>query len=191
MRARFTRGEIPDRFWTPFKLSSRRKAQGAPPLEVDFYGPPAETGIVLDDEVRGRGLDGRVRIHGQVPYARALQAMAGADILLLMDSPGRTVGVPAKLYEYIGAERPVLALGARAGDVGWVLAESGIPHRIAPPDDAGAIARALTELSQPAVDLPTPPGDPHRFSRESITGELALLLNRVAPAPLPRREDKS
>ena len=36
--------------------------------------------------------------------------MVQADVLLLLDTPGRQAGVPAKLYEYIGAGRPILAL---------------------------------------------------------------------------------
>ena len=158
------------------------------PLEVSFFGPKPESGIDLASEAGARGLADRVLVHGQVPYARALREMAGADVLLLMDTPGRTVGVPAKLYEYIGAGRPVLALGERGGDLAQVLEQSGIPYRIAPPDDRDAIAAALAELAHLSADGWPARSDPHRFSREAIAGRLAALLERStgrAAAPLP------
>jgi hypothetical protein len=100
------------------------------------------------------------------------------------------LGVPAKLYEYIGAGRPVLAMGDRGGDLAQVLEQSGLPHRNAPPDDRKAIARALTELAAEATERLPARVVPHRFSRELIAGRLAALLDRltsprVAPAPVP------
>lgn len=146
------------------------------PLDVHFFGPPPESDLDLNAAVQARGLADRVVIEGQVPYAQALREMVEADVLLLMDSPGRTVGVPAKVYEYIGAGRPILALGEPEGDLASVLRESGIPYRIAPPHDSAAIASAMAALSTEIRANPSRRGDPDRFSRESITGRLASLL---------------
>jgi glycosyltransferase involved in cell wall biosynthesis len=150
--------------------------------DVRFLGPPPESGLDLADAIASRGLDKCVSLSGQVPYDRALREMAGADILLLMDSPGRSIGVPAKLYEYIGAGRLVLALGERGGDLGLVLEGSGIPHRIAAPGDSAAIASALSELAD-EVEAAGPAAAPrttHPYSREALTGRLAALLDRCA-----------
>jgi glycosyltransferase involved in cell wall biosynthesis len=127
-----------------------------------------------------RGLHGSVFLEGQVPYSQSIQAMVQADLLLLLDTPGRRAGVPAKLFEYIGAGRPVLALAEPEGDVAWVLKVSGIPHRIASPVDRGAIRLALVDLlNDPATrrccnqDKLLPP----RFTRERLAGDLAALLD--------------
>ena len=66
------------------------------------------------------------------------------------------------------------------------LTESGAPHRIAPPGDTAAITTALSELiaavrGGAGFDSSH---DPHRFSRESITGRLAVLLDETR---LPHR----
>jgi glycosyltransferase involved in cell wall biosynthesis len=150
--------------------------------DMRFLGPPPESGLDLPKAVASRGLGECVSIAGQVPYDRALREMAGADILLLMDSPGRSVGVPAKLYEYIGAGRPVLALGERGGDLALVLEGSGIPYRIAAPSDSAAIVSALSELAD-EIEAAGPafaPRTTHPYSREALTGQLAALLNRCA-----------
>ena len=167
----------------PLLDAVKRVSEGAEPvtLDVRFFGPPPENGMDLGKEVQARELGDRVTLAGQVPYARALREMASADILLLMDSPGRTVGVPAKLYEYIGAGRPILALGEQGGDLALVLEQSGLPYRIAPPGDASEIAKALAELSREADSPRERPGrDVHRFSRETIAGRLAVVLERCA-----------
>src|SRR4051794_40459078 len=85
------------------------------------------------------GMKASVSLEGRVPYAEAIRSMAEADVLILLDSPGRRAGVPGKLYEYIGAGRPILALAEPESDVAWVLRESGLPYRIAQPLDPGAI----------------------------------------------------
>ena len=125
------------------------------------------------------GLKASVSLEGRVPYAESIRAMVQADVLLLLDSPGRRAGVPAKLYEYIGAGRPILALAEPDGDVAWVLRQSGLPHRVAPPLDPGAIRCALEGLLQdPALDHGTrPDACAVRFTRRQLTGELAALLD--------------
>jgi hypothetical protein len=111
---------------------------------------------------------------------QAVGEMVGADILLLLDSPGRRFGVPAKLYEYLGAGRPILALAEMDSDVAWVLHESGVPYRIAPPKDPAAIRSVLLELLRD----PAAAGSDEarktfadRFAREHLSGELAGLLD--------------
>jgi glycosyltransferase involved in cell wall biosynthesis len=149
------------------------------PVRLVFLGQVSVHGGTLAEEARHRGLDQAVTVEPQVGYGEALQRMARADLLLLLDSPGRKKGVPAKLYEHLGARRPVLALAEPDGDTAWVLRESGALHRTAPPDDPRAIERALRELSHGAVNgAPALSAMPVRaFTRESLARELAGILD--------------
>ncbi len=133
----------------------------------------------IEDMIRGAA-NASVSVEGHVTYAQSISAMGQADVLLLLDSPGRRAGVPAKLYEYIGAGRPILALAELDSDVAWVLRESGVPHRIAPPLDPGAIRRALTELLQDPATVRCGRQSElvqSRFTREHLAGELAAVLD--------------
>jgi glycosyltransferase involved in cell wall biosynthesis len=133
----------------------------------------------LNDEARRRGLDERVvSVEEHVPYRDSLRAMVDADVLLLLDSPGRRIGVPAKLYEYLGAGRPILALGEPDGDSAWVLRTSGVAHRLAHPDDVVGIGQALRELMALGPDVEPAPGR-REFTRERLAGRLAELLDRL------------
>src|SRR5262249_50079705 len=123
----------------------------------------------------------------------ALERMKRADILLLLFTPRRRVGVPAKLFEYLGAGRPILALTEEDADVAWVLRASGVSHRIAPPLDAGRIKQALAELSREIADgKVTAPATEQsfQFTRERMARDLATVLDRAvqrcaAPAAVP------
>lgn len=167
-----------------FDAMRNLSSSGRASLCAEFFGPKPESDLDLAAEITMRGLQGRVVLHGQVTYARCLDAITSADIVLLMDTPGRTVGVPAKLYEYLGAGRPILALGESNGDLAWVLSRSGVPYRIVPPGDPLAVTSALGELAREASAYhdPSPRVDLHRFSREAIAGRLAAVLDRCTGA---------
>jgi glycosyltransferase involved in cell wall biosynthesis len=141
----------------------------------------------IEDKIRGC-LSASVSLEGQVPYSQSTRAMVQADLLLLLDTPGRQAGVPAKLYEYIGAGRPILALAEPESDVAWALRESGVSHRVASALDPAAIRCALTELFQdPATvgcDGRHRPGQ-SRFTRKQLAGELASVLDScLATSPV-------
>ena len=85
------------------------------------------------------GLNVAVSLEGQMPYLQSIRAMAQADILLLLDSPGRRAAFPPSSTNTSGPARPILALAEPESDVAWVLRESGVPHRIAAPLDPEAI----------------------------------------------------
>lgn len=176
----------------PFLDALTRLGDTAGRCRVSFVGRANEGGLDVGEEVRRRGLGSFVKLPGSLPYEEALREMAGASVLLLLDSAGRHIGVPAKLYEYLGAGRPILALAEPDGDVAAVLAESGVLYRLAAPGDAAAIATALRELlfavaSGAAVAHPEQTA---RFTRAAAVGRLAEAMTACLPrkrgnAPYP------
>lgn len=135
-------------------------------------------------QIRERGWTDFVVYEGQRDYQDALQAMQAADILVLFDSPGRRVGVPAKLYEYLGAGRPILALAEGDGDTAAILRESGVLHRVVAPTDAAGIHRAVAELVAARVSAPSLHSTRvAQFTREKLAGVLAGRLNTLVGVP--------
>jgi hypothetical protein len=143
--------------------------------EVQFAGKVNLDQIDLVKEIESRQLSRQVTLLGSVPYAESLQRMVNADLLLLIDSPNRTVGVPAKAYEYIGANRPILALARPDSDVQWALQTSGRPYRVAPLDNVSAIANALEECFA-SGDLQCSQECLSVFSRASTAKALGRIL---------------
>jgi glycosyltransferase involved in cell wall biosynthesis len=152
-----------------------------PPFRFEFLGRTAD----LATDAQRRGLSEAIVCRGQVTYRQTLDEMVGADVLLLMDTLDRHIGVPAKLYEYLGAGRPVLATGESGGDLAAVLGESGVPFRIARPNDPAAIRSAVVEMVRGVADhtLPAVRDEARRqFTREALAGRLAALLDTLRKA---------
>jgi glycosyltransferase involved in cell wall biosynthesis len=158
------------------------------PVQVRLLGRQTESICNFPNEIRTRGLGDCVTLEDQVPYATAIERMMHTDINLLVHTPEYRVGVPAKLYEYLGAGRPILALAEPDSDIGWVLRASKVLHRIAPPRDVARIRQALVELTREiqAGQAPIPDANALRqFTRERMAERIAECLDACAPRREP------
>lgn len=95
------------------------------------------------------GIEGLVTIAPALPYREALAEMIAADGLLLLQGITSNPAVPAKLYEYLRAGRPVIALVHPDGETAKVLRSVGAGPG-APLDEPGAIRGLLCRwLAEP------------------------------------------
>ena len=92
-------------------------------VRVRFYGPPEPW---LPALVAGSGLQGVVELHNVVGREEALQREMESQILLLLgwSDPRETGQHTGKLFEYLGAGRPILAVGGHRGVLTEVLDET-------------------------------------------------------------------
>ncbi|KQQ87039.1 glycosyltransferase [Massilia sp. Leaf139] len=77
-----------------------------------------------------------------VPYREALAEMADADGLLLFQGTPFNNQIPAKVYEYFRARKPIFGLVDHEGETARVLGAGGF-HDMATIDDVGEIAARL------------------------------------------------
>ncbi|HKS27266.1 MAG TPA: glycosyltransferase [Pyrinomonadaceae bacterium] len=91
-------------------------------VEVAFYGSFLQRVRELVDE---HGVEQVVEVNDPVPYRQSLRMQTEADVLLLLlwNDPEHKGVYTGKLFEYIGAGRPILAVGP-SGDVAAELIES-------------------------------------------------------------------
>ena len=105
-----------------------------------------------------------------------------ADALLVLQASNCNQQIPAKLYEYLRASRPVIGLTDSQGDTAATLRSCGV-STIAPLDSARAIAALLLELlaeiRNGSARLPEREMA-RRNSRTARAKELADLLDEVA-----------
>ncbi len=88
------------------------------------------------------GIQDIVKLATSIPYREALSEMFSADGLLVFQAADCNHQVPAKIYEYFRARRPVFSLTDPQGDTASTLREAGI-DAIVPLDDAEMIAEGL------------------------------------------------
>lgn len=147
-------------------------------LEVRFRAAVAED--LVRDLARRHGVEAYVALCPPLPYRDALSEMLRADGLLVLQASNCNEQVPAKLYEYFRAGRPIVALTDPAGDTATVLGATGV-GRVARLDEAAGIAAMLESwLGDGAAVLVPDPVRVARTSRRQRAGELAALLDRVA-----------
>jgi glycosyltransferase involved in cell wall biosynthesis len=127
------------------------------------------------------GIEALVTIAPPLPYREALAEMLGADALLLLQAANCNDQVPAKLYEYLRANKPLLALTDPQGDTWAAVRAAGI-DTLAPLDDAEKIAAALRTFVALAAagQAPLAPDAVRKsHARSARTVQLATLFDAV------------
>jgi glycosyltransferase involved in cell wall biosynthesis len=120
-----------------------------------------------------------VRLEPSVSYLDALREMLSVDALLIMQAANCNAQIPAKLYEYLRAGRPILALTDPAGDTAGALQAAGA-GTLARLDSQEEIERTLPEFLRRVRDDSWERAGTdavQRYSRRSQTGQLARLLD--------------
>lgn len=127
---------------------------------------PADLRIRFRASVHDELLRKLAQIHGAqdfielcpaIPYREALAEMMSVDALLVMQASNCNAQIPAKIYEYLRAGKPILALTDPVGDTAGVLREAGLPDivRLDSVDDmVFAIPALVCDLRAGKVVLP-------------------------------------
>ena len=133
--------------------------------------------------VSSLGLGDRLELLPYVPHHRALELQrdSEANLLLLPEAAGRGRVVPSgKIFEYLAAERPILAAVPTDGAAAELVRETGAGVVVAPEDERG-LREALVGLHARwrAGKLSNgylSPEQRRRLSRKTRVEELADLL---------------
>jgi len=132
------------------------------------------------------GLGDRLELHPYVPRRRSLELQRDSEALLLLipEAAGRGKGVlSGKVFEYLAAERPILASVPPDGAAAELIEETGAGV-VVPPDDPAAIAdalRGLVERYEAGAFDGAPLSEEWRdkLSRRTRVEELAELLGSL------------
>jgi glycosyltransferase involved in cell wall biosynthesis len=128
-------------------------------------------------------LGDRLELHPYVPRRQSLALQRDSDALLLLipEAGGRGQGVlSGKVFEYLAAERPILAAVPPEGAAAELIQETSAGV-VAAPDDVAALTSALRALydawAAGTLDgTPLSPADRERLGRAARVEELADLL---------------
>jgi glycosyltransferase involved in cell wall biosynthesis len=133
------------------------------------------------------GLGDRLELHPYLPRRRVLELQRDSEALLLLipESGGRGRAVlSAKVFEYLAAERPILAAVPPDGAAAALVRETGAGVVVAPDDVDGlrdALARLEGDWRAGKLDgTPLAPDVRERLSRRARAQELAELARELA-----------
>jgi glycosyltransferase involved in cell wall biosynthesis len=141
-----------------------------------------------------QGLGARLELVPYAPRRRSLELQRDSEALLLLipDAGGRGRGVlSGKVFEYLAAERPILAVVPPDGAAAALLRETGAGVVVAP-DDVAGMARELGALRDRwraglLGSTVLAPAWRERVSRQARVRELADLLEAVVGGASPHR----
>jgi hypothetical protein len=146
--------------------------------------------LTLVGHLEGMGQDAfgpNVRFLGRLPHAIVREAQRRADVLVNIGNDDN-VQIPGKLFEYLGAARPVLHLSSGAGDPSAALLAQVRRGHVVPSRDALAIRKllqawAVAGRSGPEAGVDLGPGAVEHYAWPRLAEQVERLLLRIVPAP--------
>jgi hypothetical protein len=168
---------------SPLFEAVRQLGADADELRVRFYGTAPEHVLPL---ARRAGVERLVEVLPSVPYRESIRCQKAADVLLLLqwNDPLEQGNVPAKLFEYLAARRPILGLGLVDGVPAGVIRERGAGlFSNDPADIAAQLARWRDEKRRSGRVRPLGDAACRGFSRaEQFERLLGFLAGCTTPA---------
>ncbi|RJS90667.1 glycosyltransferase [Candidatus Bathyarchaeota archaeon] len=133
-----------------------------------------------------------VSINGRVPHSIAVKVIRDSDLLLLMYTTGRPNiegCIPSKLFDYIAAERPILAIVPSNG-IAAEIVRNGKCGKVINPDDTEGMKKAFLEFYNKLLsgELYYHPNHGYlkQFNRRYLTYKLSELFYKLLCIPHPK-----
>ena len=165
-----------------FEALARLKKEGrvnSSLLRVEFRGAGSEE--LYSTILQKLGIADIIHLLPSLPYRESLDDCASADALLLLQGSSCNHQIPAKAYEYLRLQKPVLALTDHAGDTAAVLRECG-GATILDMSDSEALYSRLPQFFHQIREgtHPVPLMESvQKYSRESQAEALASCLHSL------------
>lgn len=174
-------GSFYDGWIEPFEFLEglSRYADGADPeLRVQFYGDWNDD---YQRAVREAGLDEFVETHEFVPHEEIVPVLKGSDVALYVGGvdPQNRYNVPSKIWDYVGARIPILAVVDPSFRVASLIEEYDLGI-VADPHDPGEIRDAIRDLHIGRYEYDPDSSVFDRFIRERKLETYAGIVADVA-----------
>lgn len=148
-------------------------------VTVAFYGQDLRG---VREAALEAGVASQVTVHEPVSYYESLRLQRAADVLLLLlwDDPRERGTLTGKVFEYIGTNRPILAIGCQDGIASTLVRNRGLGITAS---DPASVAHALSSwLDQIDADgmVPFVPASARKgLSRNEQFGDYEQLLRSL------------
>ncbi len=170
----FWEDRVPDFFLRALHDLFAEKPRLRGRVEAVFAGKFRDENLKLVSKL---GLQDTVRVLGYLPHRDCVSELCASDVLWM--TVGDDFGSPGKVYEYIGARKPILGLVPDGYLRSTILEAGGMTTA---PDDVPAIKNAIEELIalHEKRQLRGPRSDVvEKYDRRALTGSLAKLFESL------------
>jgi glycosyltransferase involved in cell wall biosynthesis len=142
-------------------------------------------GVVSDavkESLETFGLMEQAVLKGYIPHEDSLYLQRSSQLLLLleMDRPETKAIIPGKIFEYLQARRPIIAIGPEGSDMEAILTSTKSGQFFTPQNKPAVKAHILACYNQYLQDdLQNNGASIAHFSRENLTARMATLLKSL------------
>jgi len=145
-------------------------------LRLRFVGAWDVTEPACEELARELEISGILRRETRVPHDECLKQMRSANVLLVIQ-PASELQVPAKIFDYVATERPILVIGGE-GATGHLLENHQLG--VSCPNEVAAIKKMLSRLVTGQAEIAPPRKEAlTSFRYRNLTGKLASVLDTV------------
>lgn len=128
------------------------------------------------------GLSNQFVSVGYLPYYETISYMKGSNLLLLIGS-GHETEQTGKIFDYLGCNRPILALSSKKGGIADVV-ENIDQVTLIENEDPDKIAEAIMEVYVNRSNIPVHRTNISKYLRKNLTLELSKVFNGVIASNL-------
>ncbi len=170
--------------WKVLGELAREEEGFAENLRVRLIGPTDHT---VNKAIAENGLEKNLEQWESLPHDAVIKKLCESWVLLLPlnDTPNIKGVIPGKLYEYLGAGRPIFCTGLPEGDCGWIIKKLQAGYVIGLEDEEGMKAAVKEILDHYRAGEPLSTGALEKkkdFSRKRLAGNIANKLFHIAPS---------
>ncbi len=150
-------------------------------IRIDFYGTNPDHVWPIANRYSVEAL---VKVNPPVTHREAVELQQNADILLLMqwNDPREQGNVPGKLFEYMGARRPILLLGLENGVPAAFLREREAGFYGANPETIAKQLEVWLDMKRTGGIPPQPEASRSGLTRDDQYSNLNRFLGEIIPA---------
>jgi glycosyltransferase involved in cell wall biosynthesis len=131
-------------------------------------------------------LGGLVRHVGQLSRGGAMALQRRADVLILLTAPDLVWELPGKVFEYLGARRPILAL-ADGNEAARVVQETGTGVTVSPVDEVAVVAM-LAAAARGELAAAYNPHDTERYEYPAPAHAMEAEIERAIALQASRHQ---
>ena len=119
----------PEPFFRTLKVLINEKMIDPSVIEIHFFGD--YDGWLIND-IKKFHLENIIQLHGQISREESIQKQRESQVLLLFtwNDPGEKGVYTGKVFDYLAARRPILAIGLRGSVVNDLLDQTRAGHNV-------------------------------------------------------------
>lgn len=169
----------PEVLWRTLKDISEENPSFKNSLQLTFAGAVSEE---VKKSLQENGLLEISDFKAYIPHSEALNLQQQSQVLLLVeiDSPETRAIIPGKLFEYLAAQRPIIAMGPDGSDIQKIIEETNAGAFFKYKDEALLKSKLLEHFKDFQVgNLNISSQGIDKYSRKELTRQMASIINGI------------